>query len=133
MARTRGAACWGLGSAVSKRGGPHSQYTKCAAWVVYDARVDDQLRGKAKHAAEEIVRLLHCDTHRVNGLRRLGLKGTELERAQATTIRLRLLKIGAQVRITVRKVWLSMASSYPLQQLFGQVHQNLRPAVALGG
>ena len=69
----------------------------------------------------------------MHGLRRLGLKGTELERAQATTIRLRLLKIGAQIRITVRKVWLSMASSYPLQRLFGQVYQNLRPAVELGG
>jgi len=57
----------------------------------------------------------------LHGLRRLGLKGTELERAQATTIRLRLLKIGAQIRITARKVWLSMASSYPLQHLFGQV------------
>jgi hypothetical protein len=67
----------------------------------------------------------------MQGLRRLGLKGTELERAQATTIRLRLLKIGAQIRITVRKVWLSMASSYPLQWLFGQVYQNLRPAVPL--
>jgi hypothetical protein len=69
----------------------------------------------------------------MHGLRRLGLKGTELERAQATTIRLRLLKIGAQIRITVRKVWLSMASSYPLQQVFGQVYQNLRPAVEPGG
>jgi hypothetical protein len=69
----------------------------------------------------------------MHGLRRLGLKGTELERAQATTIRLRLLKIGAQIRITVRKVWLSMASSYPLQRVFGQVYQNLRPAVELGG
>jgi len=67
----------------------------------------------------------------MHGLRRLGLKGTELERAQATTIRLRLLKIGAQIRITARKVWLSMASSYPLQWLFGQVHQNLRQAVPL--
>ena len=67
----------------------------------------------------------------MHGLRRLGLKGTELERAQATTIRLRLLKIGAQIRITVRKVWLSMASSYPWQWLFGQVHQNLRHAVPL--
>jgi len=67
----------------------------------------------------------------MHGLRRLGLTGTELERAQATTIRLRLLKIGAQIRITVRKVWLSMASSYPLQWLFGQVYQNLRPAVPL--
>jgi hypothetical protein len=67
----------------------------------------------------------------MQGLRRLGLRGTELERAQATTIRLRLLKIGAQIRITVRKVWLSMASSYPLQRLFGQVCENLRTAVPL--
>jgi hypothetical protein len=69
----------------------------------------------------------------VHGLRRLGLQGTELERAQATTIRLRLLKIGAQIRISVRRVWLSMASSYPLQALFGEVYRNLRPAVVLGG
>jgi hypothetical protein len=69
----------------------------------------------------------------MHGLRRLGLKGTELERAQATTIRLRLLKIGAQIRITVRKVWLSMASGYPLQRVFGQVYQNLRPAPELAG
>ena len=60
------------------------------------------------------------------GLRRLGLKGTELARAQATTIRLRLLKIGAQIRITARKVWLSLASSYPLQPLFAQVWAALR-------
>jgi hypothetical protein len=67
----------------------------------------------------------------LHGLRRLGLKGTELERAQATTIRLRLLKIGARIRITVRKVWLSMASSYPLQRLFAQVYGNLRPVGAM--
>jgi hypothetical protein len=62
----------------------------------------------------------------MHGLRRLGLKGTELERAQATTIRLRLLKIGAQIRITARKVWLSLASSYPWQRLFGEVWAALR-------
>jgi len=67
----------------------------------------------------------------MHGLRRLGLKGTELERAQATTIRLRLLKIGARIRITARKVWLSMASSYPLQRLFGQVYQQLQGTVPL--
>jgi hypothetical protein len=67
----------------------------------------------------------------MHGLRRLGLKGTELERAQAMTIRVRLLKIGAQIRVTARKVWLSLASSYPLQWLFGQVHQNLRQIVPL--
>jgi len=62
----------------------------------------------------------------MHGLRRLGLKGTELARAQATTIRLRLLKIGALIRITARKVWLSLASSYPLQPLFAQVWAALR-------
>jgi hypothetical protein len=62
----------------------------------------------------------------MHGLRRLGLKGTELERAQATTIRLRLLKIGAQIRITVRKVWLSLASSFPLQTVFAQAWAALR-------
>lgn len=62
----------------------------------------------------------------MHGLRRLGLQGTELERAQATTIRPRLLKIGAQIRITARKVWLSMASSFPLQRLFGEVWAALR-------
>ena len=49
----------------------------------------------------------------VSGLRRLGLKGTELAQAQVSTIRTKLLKIGAQIRVTVRKVWVSMASSYP--------------------
>jgi hypothetical protein len=40
----------------------------------------------------------------IEGLQRLGLQGTELARAQAATIRLRLLKIGARIRITVRKI-----------------------------
>jgi hypothetical protein len=60
------------------------------------------------------------------GLRRLGLRATELATAQAGTIRLRLLKIGAQVRVTVRKVWVQMASSYPYQTLFEQVLHQLR-------
>ena len=62
----------------------------------------------------------------VSGLRRLGLKATELAQAQVSTIRTRLLKIGAQVRVTVRKVWVSMASSYPWQPLYQQVWANLR-------
>ena len=62
----------------------------------------------------------------MNGLRRLGLRATALATAQVGTIRLRLLKIGALVRITVRKVWVRMASSYPCQQLFSQVLQQLR-------
>ena len=62
----------------------------------------------------------------VSGLRRVGLKATELAQAQVSTIRTKLLKIGAQVRVTVRKVWVSMASSYPWQGLYQQVWLNLR-------
>jgi hypothetical protein len=62
----------------------------------------------------------------VSGLRRLGLKATELAQAQVSTIRAKLLKIGAQIRVTVRKVWVSMASSYPWQGLYQQVWTNLR-------
>jgi hypothetical protein len=62
----------------------------------------------------------------VHGLRRLGLQGTELARAQAHTIRLYLLKIGAQIRITVRKVWVSLASSFPRQNIFAHAWNALR-------
>ena len=62
----------------------------------------------------------------MNALRRLGLKGTKLAKAQCDTIRLKLLKIGAQIKVTVRKVWVSLSESYPYQQLFKQVYENLR-------
>lgn len=61
----------------------------------------------------------------VCGLRRLGLQATELATAQATTIRLRLLKIGALVRVSVRRVWISLPRSYPWRDLFQRVHHNL--------
>jgi hypothetical protein len=62
----------------------------------------------------------------VSGLRRLGLKSTELAQAQVSTIRTKLLRIGSQIRVTVRKVWILMASSYPWQDLYQQVWTNLR-------
>jgi flagellin-specific chaperone FliS len=62
----------------------------------------------------------------VSALRRIGLQGTEMARAQATTIRLRLLKIGAQVRITARRVWVQLAQSFPRQALFWRVAEQLR-------
>ena len=64
----------------------------------------------------------------LQALRRLGLQGTALARAQCDTIRLKLLKIGAQVRVTVRKVWVSLASSSPYADLFAQAYHNLRAA-----
>jgi hypothetical protein len=62
----------------------------------------------------------------MSGLRRLGLRATELATAQAATIREKLFKIGARVTVSVRRVWLSMASSYPHQKTFKQVWTNLR-------
>ena len=58
-------------------------------------------------------------------LRRLGLAGTELAEAECGTIRQKLLKIGALVRVTVRKVWVSLASSCPYAAVFQQVHATL--------
>jgi hypothetical protein len=62
----------------------------------------------------------------MEALRRLGLKQTDLAQAECRTIRLKLLKIGALIRITVRRVWVSMAGGYPYQSLFAQVYARLR-------
>ena len=62
----------------------------------------------------------------MNGLRRLGLQTTTMATAQVGTIRLKLLKIGALIQVTVRKVWVRLASSYPYQALFSQVLLQLR-------
>jgi hypothetical protein len=62
----------------------------------------------------------------MEALRRLGLKGTELAQAQCATMRLKLLKIGAQIRVTVRRVWISLAGGYPYAELFVQVYAQLR-------
>ena len=61
----------------------------------------------------------------IEALRRLGLAGTKMARAQCTTIRPRLLKIGARMRITARKVWISLASGYAWAGVFEQVYENL--------
>ena len=62
----------------------------------------------------------------VEALRRLGLEGTELARAQCDTLRLKLLKIGAHIRVTVRSVWISLAEGYAYAGLFAQVCAQLR-------
>ena len=55
-------------------------------------------------------------------LRRVGLKGTQLARAQCGTIRLKLLKIGALVKVTVRRVLVSLAAGCPYKAIFEQVY-----------
>jgi len=61
----------------------------------------------------------------LRALREFGLKDTPLETAQADTIRLRVLKIGAVIRITVRKVWIALSGAYPWRDLFAQVYDQL--------
>ncbi|MGH9601440.1 MAG: IS1380 family transposase [Terriglobales bacterium] len=62
----------------------------------------------------------------LQALRERGLAKTEMARARCDTMRLKLLKIGAVVRVTVRRVWVSLSGSYPYQELFRQVLDNLR-------
>ena len=57
----------------------------------------------------------------VDGLRRLGLTGTEQSRLRVDTIRLRLLKIAARVRVTCRRVVFHLSSHCPTKPLFEQV------------
>jgi hypothetical protein len=54
------------------------------------------------------------------------LAGTELERASFGQIRLRLFKIAARVRVSVRRIHLELCSAHPLQTLFAVVYQRLR-------
>ncbi|MGH9485929.1 MAG: IS1380 family transposase, partial [Terriglobales bacterium] len=62
----------------------------------------------------------------VQTLRRLGLQGTALAKAQCSTIRLKLLKLGAQIRISVRRIVLAFSEGYPYAALFRQVLARLR-------
>ena len=64
----------------------------------------------------------------MQALRQLGLRGTDYAKARADTIRLTLFKIAARVRVTVRKVWISMSSHTPYQALFRSVYANLAEA-----
>jgi len=103
-------------------------------------------RGDMENRIKEKQRMLFadrvsCQTMRANqvrlylstvayilmrALREFGLHGTELAPAQCDTIRLKLLKIGAVIRITVRKVWVAMSEGYPFRRVFEQVWQNLQ-------
>ena len=69
--------------------------------------------------------LSSCGYVLLERLRALGLAGTELARAQAGTIRLKLLKIGAVVLRNTRRVKLPLSSACPYQKIFGQVFRAL--------
>jgi len=62
----------------------------------------------------------------VHELRRVGLRGTALARAQVTTIRTRLLKLGGIVRLSVRRIVVALSGVFPLHALYRQALTNLQ-------
>jgi hypothetical protein len=58
-------------------------------------------------------------------VRTLGCRGTELARATAGSIRLKLLKVAARVTVSVRRVYIQLSSAYPRQDLFRLCHARL--------
>jgi hypothetical protein len=64
----------------------------------------------------------------IDSLRRLGLRHSTLQNATCGTIRLKLLKLGARVTVTVRQIKVSMASAHPWQQEFALAHERIRGA-----
>jgi hypothetical protein len=66
-------------------------------------------------------------------LRTQGLTGTELERATAGSLRLKLLKIAAQVRVSVRRVYVQMSSAFPLREVFALCHRRLMALAPAAG
>ncbi|HEV2138129.1 MAG TPA: IS1380 family transposase [Nitrososphaerales archaeon] len=71
-----------------------------------------------------------CAYGLIQALRRLALPGTEMSKAQCHTIRLKLLKLGAQIRITARKIWV-LASGHPSAGIFAQAYANLQRRMPL--
>jgi len=92
------------------------QYSLLACRVSAATRQANQLRLYLSAAAYVLM----------SAFRRLALPATEWARAQCETIRLQLLRIGAQVRVTARKVWVSLASSYPHWRTFAHAYSQLR-------
>lgn len=67
----------------------------------------------------------------MNLLRHFGLRGTELEHAQVGTIRLKLLKLGALVRVSVRRVVLSLSAATPMREVFSRIAELLEANVPI--
>ena len=67
----------------------------------------------------------------MRALRDFGLRDTALEQAQCDTIRVKLLKIGATIQVSVRRVVLALSEAFPFQTIFQRAWENLRQLGAL--
>ena len=64
----------------------------------------------------------------LEALRRIGLAGTSMARAQCGTIRLQLFKVGGRVRCTARRIWIHLSEHHPWRDLFIAAFERLRAA-----
>jgi hypothetical protein len=137
-----------IGKAEHLRQGPTPRFVVTSLAAAMQATCEQEYcgRGERENRIKEQQLMLFadrvsCSTMRANqvrlclataayimlrALRQFGLAQTELAQAQAETIRVKLLKLGAVARVTVRKVWLSLSESYPLREVFVRVVAALR-------
>ncbi len=85
-----------------------------------------------RFVANQFRLLLHAAAYVLMYELRRAAHGTSLAEAQMDTLRLRLLKIGARVQSTARRLWLHLSSSYPWQADFLTVAQRLVAAPGFG-
>jgi hypothetical protein len=95
-------------------------------------RIKEQLRLFSDRLSTETIRANQLRLYfsslayvLMHALRRLALAGTEWASAQVETIRLRLLKIAAEVRLSARRIWVRYSRAYPWKNLFATVHAAL--------
>lgn len=62
----------------------------------------------------------------LNELRNVGLRGTKFKKYQCDNIRLKILKIGAEIKISVRRVYVSLSESYPYKNIFHIIIENIK-------
>lgn len=81
-----------------------------------------------RFGANQFRLLMHTAAYVLFWLLRRHLRGTELETAQVTTLRLKLIKIGGLVKQTTRRIWFRLAGGYPYQGLIAHALQSLQAA-----
>jgi hypothetical protein len=110
-------------SGLHRRPGENSRLQQIIGGVLHEPQRQFAATGKACRQFADFVYRPRKSWSRG---RRVVVAGTELAQARRDTIRLKLLKIGAVVRVTVRHVWVSWSGSGPYQALSRQVLDHLR-------
>lgn len=62
----------------------------------------------------------------LNEIRNVGLKKTKFKKYQCDNIRLKILKIGAEIKVSVRRIYISLSESYPYKNIFYTIINNIK-------